>query len=52
MSASLDLILAGGSAICALQYAFGLRGEEWGGCVLLWYGNEGVAWDMERSVEG
>ena len=52
MSTSLDLILARGSAICALQYAFGLRGEEWGRCVLLWGGNEGVVCDMERSVEG
>ena len=52
MSASLDLILAGGSAICALQYAFCLRGEEWDRCVLLWDGNEGVVCDVERSVEG
>ena len=52
MSASLDLILAGGSALCALQYALGLGGEEWGGCVLLWDGNEGVAWNVKRSVEG
>jgi hypothetical protein len=52
MSVSLDLILAGGSAICALQYALGLRGEEWGRCVLLWDGNEGVECDVERSVEG
>ena len=52
MSASLDLILAGGSAICALQYALGLRGEEWGGYVLLLVGNEGVVWDVERSMEG
>ena len=52
MSASFDPILAGESAICALQYAFGLRGEEWGKCVLLWDGNEGVVCDVERAVEG
>ena len=52
MSASLDLILAGESAIYALQYALGLRGEEWGRCVLLWGGNEGVVCDVERAVEG
>ena len=51
MSASLDLILAGGSAICALQYALGLGGEEWGRCMLLCDGNEGVVCDVERSVE-
>ena len=52
MGASLDLILVGGSAICALQYAFGLRREEWGRCVLLWVGSKGVVCDVERSVEG
>ena len=52
MTASLDPILAGESAICALQYALGLGGEEGGECVLLWDGNEDVVWNIERSVEG
>ena len=52
MTASFDPILAGESAICALQYALGLGGEEWGECVLLWDGNEDVVWNVERSVEG
>lgn len=52
MSASFDPILAGESAICALQYALGLRGEELGRCVLLWDGNEDVVCDVERAVEG
>lgn len=52
MTTSFDPILAGESAICALQYALGLRGEEWGRCVLLWGGNEYVVFDLERSVEG
>ena len=52
MTTSFDPILAGESAICALQYALGLGGEEWGGCVLLWDGNEDVVWNVERLVEG
>ena len=52
MTTSFDPIIAGESAICALQYALGLRGEEWGGCMLLCDGNEGVVCDVERSVEG
>ena len=52
MNCSFDPILAGESAICALQYALVLRGEELGRCVLLWDGNEDVVCDVERAVEG